>query len=172
MEGRTQALENDVVLSMKQANVASPSRIVPDERIREYFTDHGHRTAVSQRALQAHADPWLGHTQIDGVGYVVAELSPTVVIGVGEAADMLPVLGYLGRATAKMHCVADEDSSQTLVAFQCEEAIAAAIGDREDEFADSIVAFALDYARQTREDHRLFVDAFRDGRIKGVGSTA
>ena len=68
--------------------------------------------------------------------------------------------------------VADEDSAQTLVAFQCEEAIAAAIGDREEAFTDSIVTFALDYARQTREDHRLFVDAFRDGRIKGVGSTA
>lgn len=176
VEGRTQALENDVVLSMKQANVAAPSRIVPDERIREYFTDHGHRTAVSQRALQAHADPWLGHTQIDGVGYVVSELSPYEAdldwSDLTEPADMLPVLGYLGRATAKMHCVADEDSAQTLVAFQCEEAIATAIGDHEAAFADSIVAFALDYARQTREDHRLFVDAFRDGRMKGVGSTA
>lgn len=75
VEGRSQALENDVVLSMKQASVAAPSRIVPDPRIREYFTDHGHRTAVSQRALQAHADPWLGHTRIGGVGYVVSELA-------------------------------------------------------------------------------------------------
>jgi len=176
VEGHTQALENDVVLSMKQANVAAPSRIVPDERIREYFTDHGHRTAVSQRALQAHADPWLGHTQIDGTGYVVAELSPYEAdldwSDLTEPADMLPVLDHLGRATAKMHCVADEDSSQTLVTFQCEEAIAEVIGSRDTEFADSIVAFALDYARQTREDHRLFVDAFREGRIKGVGSTA
>ncbi len=139
VEGRTQALENDVVLSMKQANVAAPSRIVSDERIREYFTDHGHRTAVSQRALQAHADPWLGHTQIEGVGYVVAELSPYEAdldwSDLTEPADMLPVLDYLGRATAKMHCVADEDSAQTLVDFQCEEAIAAAIGSREEAFA-------------------------------------
>ncbi|WP_394615830.1 DUF2252 domain-containing protein [Lentzea sp. JNUCC 0626] len=176
VEGRSQALENDVVLSMKQANIAAPSRIVPDARIREYFTDHGHRTAVSQRALQAHADPWLGHTQIGGVGYVVAELSPYEAdldwSDLTEPADMLPVLDYLGRATAKMHCVSDSDSAQTLVDFQCEEAIAAAIGDRDSEFVASIVEFALDYARQTREDHRLFVDAFRDGRIKGVGATA
>ncbi|MFI6097030.1 DUF2252 domain-containing protein [Lentzea sp. NPDC051213] len=176
VEGRSQALENDVVLSMKQANVAAPSRIVADSRIRSYFTDHGHRTAVSQRALQAHADPWLGHTEIDGVGYVVAELSPYEAdldwSDLTEPADMLPVLGYLGRATAKMHCVADEDSAQTLVDFQCEEAIAAVIGGREAAFADSIVEFALEYAQQTREDHRLFVDAFREGRIKGVGSTA
>ncbi|MET9224880.1 DUF2252 domain-containing protein [Lentzea sp. NPDC003310] len=176
VEGRSQALENDVVLSMKQANVAAPSRVVADERIRSYFTDHGHRTAVSQRALQAHADPWLGHTQIDGVGYVVSELSPYEAdldwSDLTEPADMLPVLDYLGRATAKMHCVADSDSSQTLVDFQCEEAIAAVIGEREAEFTESIVEFALGYARRTREDHRLFVDAFRDGRIDGVGATA
>lgn len=175
VEGRTQALENDVVLSMKQANVAAPSRIVPDDRIRSYFTDHGHRTAISQRALQAHADPWLGHTSVDGVGYVVSELSPYVSdldwSDLSEPSDMVPVLGYLGRATAKMHCVADSDSSQTLVDFQCEEAIATAIGGRDTEFADSVVSFALRYAEQTREDHRLFVDAFRGGRIKGVDST-
>jgi uncharacterized protein (DUF2252 family) len=78
VEGPTQALENDVVLSMKQGNVAAPSRIVHDERIKGYFMHHGHRTAVSQRALQAHADPWLGYTEIDGVGFVVSELSPYV----------------------------------------------------------------------------------------------
>src|SRR3712207_8030008 len=61
VEGPTQALENDVVLSMKQGNVAAPSRVVRDERIERYFKHHGHRTAVSQRALQAHADPWLGY---------------------------------------------------------------------------------------------------------------
>ncbi|WP_285752315.1 DUF2252 domain-containing protein [Lentzea sp. NBRC 105346] len=176
VEGRSQALENDVVLSMKQANVAAPSRIVHDDYIRRYFTDHGHRTAVSQRALQAHADPWLGHTQIDGVGYIVSELSPYLSdldwSDLTEPADMLPVLGYLGRATAKMHCVADSDSSQTLVGFQVEEAIAAAIGGRDQEFTDWIVEFALRYAAQTREDHELFVDAFREGRIKGVDATA
>jgi hypothetical protein len=63
---------------MKQGNVAAPSRIVHDERIKGYFKHHGHRTAVSQRALQAHADPWLGYTEIDGTGFVVSELSPYV----------------------------------------------------------------------------------------------
>ncbi len=175
VEGRTQALENDVVLSMKQANVAAPSRIVSDARIRAYFTDHGHRTAVSQRALQAHADPWLGHTSIDGMGYVVAELSPYETdmdwSDLTEPAALRPVLEHLGRATAKMHCVSDSDSAQTLVDFQVEEAIAAVIGDREDEFVDAMADFGLRYAARTREDHRLFVDAFRDGRIKGVEST-
>lgn len=172
VEGRSQALENDVVLSMKQGNVAAPSRIVPDQRIRDYFAHEGHRTAVSQRALQAHADPWLGHTELEGIGFVVAELSPYASdldwSELTEPAEMQPVLDYLGRATAKMHCVSDTDSEQTLVDFQSEEAIAGAIGDRGEEFVRALTEFGMAYAEQSREDHRLFVDAFRGGQIPGV----
>jgi uncharacterized protein (DUF2252 family) len=171
VEGQTQALENDVLLSMKQGNVPAPSRVVDEERIRGYFLNEGHRTAVSQRALQAHADPWLGHTTIDGKGFVVSELSPYVSdldwSELTEPSEMDPVLAYLGRATAKMHCVSDSDSEQTLVDFQVEDAIGSAITD-EDEFTRSLTAFAMSYAQQTREDHRLFVDAFRGGQIPGV----
>src|SRR5689334_13586464 len=45
IEGRTQALENDVVLSMKQGNVAAPSRVVTDEAVSGAFEHPGHRTA-------------------------------------------------------------------------------------------------------------------------------
>jgi uncharacterized protein (DUF2252 family) len=176
VEGRTQALENDVVLSLKQGNVAAPSRIVPDERIRDYFRHHGHRTAVSQRALQAHADPWLGYTELDGTGFVVSELSPYVNdldwSELTEPDEMAPVLEYLGMATAKMHCVSDEDSDQTLVEFQSEEAIAAVIGSGEEEFVRALTEFGMRYAEQTRNDHRLFVDAFRGGKIPGVEAAA
>ncbi|RZQ62199.1 DUF2252 domain-containing protein [Amycolatopsis suaedae] len=172
VEGHSQALDNDVVLSMKQGNVPAPSRVVREERIRDYFRNEGHRTAVSQRALQAHADPWLGHTELNGTGFVVAELSPYVDdldwSELTEPSDMAPVLDYLGRATAKMHCVSDSDSEQTLVDFQCEEAIAGAIGSAEDEFVAELTEFGLAYAAQTRDDHRLFVDAFRNGEIPGV----
>ncbi len=41
VEGRTQALENDVVLSMKQGNVAAASRVVDDEAIGSYFEHAG-----------------------------------------------------------------------------------------------------------------------------------
>jgi uncharacterized protein (DUF2252 family) len=171
VEGHTQALENDVVLSMKQGNVPAASRIVDEPRIRGYFKNEGHRTAVSQRALQAHADPWLGHTAIDGVGFVVTELSPYTSdldwTELTEPAEMEPVLDYLGRATAKMHCVSDSDSEQDLVDFQSEEAIASVITD-EKAFVSTITTFAMAYAEQTREDHRLFVDAFRGGEIPGI----
>jgi uncharacterized protein (DUF2252 family) len=172
IEGPTQALENDVVLSMKQGNVAAPGRIVLDERIGRYFEHHGHRTAVSQRALQAHADPWLGYTQMDGVGFVVSELSPYVEdldwSDFTEPEEMAPVLDYLGRATAKVHCVADRDSDPTLVGFQTEDAIVAAVGGNEEEFVEEMVGFGMGYSEVARDDHRLFVDAFRNGQIPGL----
>jgi uncharacterized protein (DUF2252 family) len=172
VEGPTQALENDVVLSMKQGNVAAPSRIVRDERIRRYFKHHGHRTAVSQRALQAHADPWLGYAEIQGVGFVVSELSPYVEdldwSNITEPEEMAPVLDYLGRATAKVHCVADKDSDPTLVGFQTEDEIIEAISDKEEEFVKGMVEFGTRYSEIARDDHRLFVDAFRNGQIPGL----
>ena len=151
IEGFNQALDNDIVLAMKQGNVAAPSRVVDDAAVHEYFKHHGHRTAVSQRALQAHADPLLGYTEIDGVGYVVAELSPYEAdldwSELTEPDELTEVIEQLGRAVAKVHCVGDADSDQELVEFQTEDAIAERIGDRDDEFVDDMVEFGLDYAK-------------------------
>lgn len=172
VEGRSQALENDVILSMKQGNVAAPSRVVDDPRIREYFKHHGHRTAVSRRALQANTDPWLGYTEIDGVGFVVQELSPYEEDldwgGLTEPEEMLSVLDDLGRATAKIHCVSDSDSDHTLVGFQVEDAISSVIGTDESAFVEDMVRFGTEYAEVVRDDHRLFVDAFRNHQIPGL----
>jgi uncharacterized protein (DUF2252 family) len=175
IEGYNQALDNDIVLSMKQGNVAAPSRVVTSAELAGYFHHHGHRTAISQRALQAHADPLLGYTELDGVGYVVSEVSPYEAdldwSELTEPAEILPVVDQLGRATAKMHCVSDSDSDHSLVPFQTEEAIAAVIGDRDDEFIESVTGFARDYGAIVRDDHRLFVETFRNDEIPGVRST-
>ncbi|MCW2696907.1 MAG: uncharacterized protein JWR62_1992 [Modestobacter sp.] len=175
LEGYDQALENDVVLSVKQGNVPAPSRIVPDPEIRSYFEHEGHRTAMSQRALQANASQFLGHTEIGGVGFVVSELSPYEVDldweDLTEPEEIGPVLDQLGRATAKLHCVGDADSDHTLVPFQTEEAITTMIGGRREEFITDVVDFAHAYAHRTRNDHRLFVDAFRAGEIPGISSS-
>lgn len=175
IEGFNQALDNDVVLSMKQGNVAAPSRVVEDPEVHAYFEHQGHRTAVSQRALQAHADPLLGYTDIDGVGFVVSELSPYEAdldwSELTEPDELSEVIEQLGQAVAKVHCVSDADSDQSLVDFQTEEAIVAVIGDREDEFVTDMVEFALSYASTVRDDHRHFVEAFREGRMPGVSAT-
>ena len=172
VEGRTQALENDVVLSMKQGNVAAASRVVSDREIERYFEHQGHRTAVSQRALQAHADPWLGWCSLGGVGQVVKEVSPYEADidwdQVSDLDEILELLAHLGRATAKVHCVSDAGSEQALVDFQTEDAIMAVVDGREDELAEDLVRFGRAYGDLARDDHRRFVDAFRNGRIPGV----
>ena len=172
IEGRTQALENDVVLSMKQGNIAAPSRVVRDERISDAFEHAGHRTAVSQRALQAHADPWLGWCELRGEGQLVKELSPYEADldwdAVSEPEEIIPLLRSLGQATAKVHCVSDAGSDQPLVDFQTEEAIAEAVGDEDEAFAKDLADFGAAYGELARDDHRRFVDSFRNGAIPGL----
>ena len=174
VEGFSQALDNDVVLSMKQANIPAVSRFVDSGEVDAYFDHEGHRTVVSQRALQVHTDPLLGYTTLDGVGYVVSEVSPYEVdldwSIITEPDDIAAVVDLLGRATAKIHCASDEDSEQDLVDFQVEEAIAESVDRRRREFTAWVTDFGMEYANRVREDHALFVHEFREGRI-GVSAT-
>ncbi len=174
VEGQTEALENDVILSMKQANVPAISHVISDKKIADYFEHQGHRTAVSQRALQAHADPWLGWCELDGEGFVVSELSPYEADldwdDVTEPSEILPLVRSLGQATAKIHCVSDAGSEQSLVSFQTEEAIMNAVDGRESELASELAEFGAAYAHLVRDDHRRFVDAFRNGSMRGVSA--
>ena len=164
------------MLSMKQAQTPAVSRVVSDERIRSYFQHEGHRTAVSQGALQAHADPWVGWCELDGVGQVIKELSPYEADldwdVVTELDEMLPLVHDLGRATAKVHCVSDEGSEHPLVDVNVEAKITDVIGGRDDEFVARPGGVRRRYGALTREDHRRFVDAFRNGMIPGSKPTS
>ncbi|MEU0571783.1 DUF2252 domain-containing protein [Nonomuraea sp. NPDC005983] len=172
LEGRSQALENDVILYMKQAQVPAVARYVTDEKVVKYFHHQGHRTAESQRALQAYADPWLGYTTLDGVGQLVAEVSPySADLGwddVNEPAEVRAIMRDLGRAVARMHSVADDESSHDLVDFSTEESIVAVVNGDRPGFVAMLVDFAHRYGAQAREDHQRFVDLFRNGRLPGV----
>ncbi|GIH98751.1 DUF2252 domain-containing protein [Planobispora takensis] len=172
LEGHTQALENDVILYMKQAQVPAVARYITDEKVRGYFKHQGHRTAESQRALQAYADPWLGYTTLNGVGQMVAEVSPYSTDldwgDVNEPEELASVVGDLGTAVARMHSVADDESSHDLVDFSTEDAIVSVIDGDEKGFTAMLVDFAHAYGAQARTDHQLFVDLFRNGRLPGL----
>ena len=172
VEGFSQALDNDVVLSMKQANIPAVSRFVDSKTVDAYFENEGHRTVVSQRALQVHTDPLLGYTTLGRGGYVVSEVSPYEVdldwSDLTEPEDIAEVVDMLGRATAKIHCASDEDSEQDLVDFQVEEAIASSLDRRRKEFTAWLTDWGMAYAVRVRDDHALFVEAFRDGLGRGL----
>jgi uncharacterized protein (DUF2252 family) len=172
LEGHTQALENDIVVYMKQAQVPAVSRFITDARVREYFRHQGHRTCESQQALQAHADPWVGYTTLDGVGQIVAEVSPYAAdldwADVNEPEELSQVVRDLGRATARMHSVADDESDHDLVNFSTEEAIVAMVDKDDAGFRQMLGAFGHEYGARARADHQIFVDLFRNGRLPGV----
>ncbi|MFJ8886257.1 DUF2252 domain-containing protein [Streptomyces sp. NPDC102402] len=172
LEGNSDALENDVVIYLKQAQTPAVSRHVTDASVREYFQHEGHRTVISQRALQAHADPWLGWTELDGSGQLVAEVSPYAVdldwSDIDEPEEIAAVVADLGRATATMHSAADDESGHSLVPFSTERAIDAAIAADEEGFAELLTDFAHSYGARARADHQIFVDLFRNGRIPGL----
>jgi uncharacterized protein (DUF2252 family) len=172
VEGQTQALENDIIIYMKQAAPAAPSRTNTDPEIAGFFEHDGHRTVISQRALQAYADPWLGYTTLDGIGQLVAEASPYVTDldwdDINDRDDILSMLGYLGQAVAKIHCVSDEDSDRTLVPFSTDQAISDAVSGREDDFVQDMKAFGQGYGSVVRDDYELFVDAFRNRQFPGL----
>ncbi|MER5254872.1 MULTISPECIES: DUF2252 domain-containing protein [unclassified Streptomyces] len=173
LEGNSDALENDVVIYLKQAQTPAVSRHITDGAVRDYFQHEGHRTVISQRALQAHADPWLGWTELDGAGQLVAEVSPYAVdldwSDIDDWDEIAAVIADLGRATATMHSAADDESGHSdLVPFSTERAIDAAIAADEEGFAGLLVDFAHEYGARARRDHQIFVDLFRNGRIPGL----
>ncbi|MBM7170363.1 DUF2252 domain-containing protein [Streptomyces sp. G44] len=173
LEGNSDALENDVVIYLKQAQTPAVSRHITDPAVRGYFRHEGHRTVISQRALQAHADPWLGWTELDGAGQLVAEVSPYAVdldwSDIDDLEEISAVVADLGRATATMHAAADDESGHSdLVPFSTERAIDAAIAADEAGFAELLVDFAHTYGARARADHQIFVDLFRNGRIPGL----
>ncbi len=172
VEGPSQALENDIIIGMKRAQSAAPSRAIQDARVNQFFKHDGHRTVLSQRALQAHADPWLGYTSLEGAGQFVTEISPyngdMEWDDINALKDILETVGYLGQAVAKIHCTSDVDSDNTLVPFSVEGAISDAVKGREEKFVKMIVDFGEQYGQTVRNDYALFVDSFRNHRFPGL----
>jgi uncharacterized protein (DUF2252 family) len=172
LEGETEALENDTLISMKTALPSSAARYVNDEKVKAYFKHEGHRTAVSQLALQANADPFLGYSSLDGVGMFVTEVSPYTASldwdDINDMDDLVQLVTELGRCIAKIHCVSDDDSDQTLINYSTDQAINSVLDGREAEFVAYMTSFGEQYADCVRNDHRLFVDLFRNKKIPGI----
>ena len=74
----------------------------------------------------------------------------------------------IGRQYATLR--SDEDSDQDLVDIQVEKAIVSSLQGRRREFNEWLGQWGIDYAARVREDHALFVDAFREGGM-GIAST-
>ncbi|MFF0626025.1 DUF2252 family protein [Streptomyces sp. NPDC004296] len=171
LEGGSDVLESDVVLTMRQVPAPALARHRPVPEVTEHVRHEGHRAALARRALQAHADPWLGWTALNGTGLLVGEVSPYAV-GLDWSAldapeEIAAAVAGLGRVTAAAHAAGDGKDRHPLVPFRPERAVDAAIAADEDGFGPLLADAALAAASRARADHRIFVELLRDDRFPG-----
>ncbi|CAF0847923.1 unnamed protein product [Adineta ricciae] len=182
IEGRTETLENDIILYMKPAQKSAVSYVVHSEQLAKYFKHDGVRTVLCSYAMQASTPRWLGYTQLNSVPCMVDSITAHAVDldwkDINDLNDILEVVQYLGRATAKIHCVADSDCVNTPKEVEClpfsiiprdtEKAIRAAVEGQVNEFIDDMIEFGMVYGELVRRDHSLFFEAFRNNQIPGL----
>ena len=171
--GPDETLDNDVILAIKQSRPSAVAIAVKDQNIKDYFKNQGQRAAISRRALQApNVDQWLGYSEMDGAGVLVSEVSPYGASpewnDINDFGELQQLVKELGRVVAKIHCVSDEDSEQKLVNGSADKAILASFAGREAQFTTAVRDWSEAYAQRTRDDHRLFADAFRNGEFPSL----
>ena len=160
---------------MKQGNIPAPSRVVDDAGCTS--TSSTRATARRSRSGRCRPTPTRGSAGASSAATARSSRSSprtrTTSTGarISEPDEIVPLLRYLGQATAKVHCVSDAASDQPLVDFEIEEALMEAIGDEDERFAADLAEFGAAYGELARDDHRRFVDAFRNGAIPGVGES-
>ena len=140
VEGRSETLENDVVLYMKPAQKSAVSYVVHNPTLDEYFKHDGLRTVLCSYAMQASTPKWLGYTTLGStpclVDAVTAHSEDLDWSDINDFKDVVEVIQYLGKAMgktkisnecfhflffclAKIHCVADADCLNTPKDIAC-----------------------------------------------------
>ncbi|MNI21142.1 hypothetical protein D3C73_746480 [compost metagenome] len=161
-EGGEQALD-DIVIEVKEVRAPVPAYFMPyNESFWTYFGHQGKRVIVTQQAMHHEADPYLGFLTMDDRDFYVRERSPykkrLKVDKWAGTEELLSVLDYMGRITAKLHARADADMELGLISYHSEDEIYRAIGPDTDAFCDYIANWAIAYAHQVEEDYALFTE--------------
>lgn len=138
-------------LQVKQAGAS-----VYEEHLRKSrYRNHGARVANGKRLIQSATDIFVGWTSFDGVDFYVRQFRDMKIIPDSEriAPGLVPFATACGEVLARAHARTGDPV-----------AIAAYLG-KGGRFADSMVAFARDYADQTERDHAGFVRAIGRGAV-------
>jgi uncharacterized protein (DUF2252 family) len=122
--------------------------------------NHGQRVVVGQRLMQSASDLFLGWARsVDGHDFYIRQLRDMKISPLIEGLDAGDLRSYgraCGWALARAHARSGDPAS-----------IAGYMGASE-VFDDALADFAVEYADQTHKDHRAFVKAIRQGRIKAT----
>lgn len=107
LEGRTETLENDIVLYMKPAQKSAVSYVVRNSIVDEYFKHDGLRTVMCSYAMQASTPQWLGYTTLGNVPCLVdavtAHSEDLDWSDVSDFKEFVEIVQYLGRAIGRLH---------------------------------------------------------------------
>ena len=109
IEGRSETLENDVVLYMKPAQKSAVSYVVRNATVDEYFKHDGLRTVLCSYAMQASTPKWLGYSTLRSVPCLVdavtAHSEDLDWKDINDLKDVIEVVQYLGRATGEIEFI-------------------------------------------------------------------
>jgi uncharacterized protein (DUF2252 family) len=140
-----------------QFKEARPSALEPYAGKGRYAY-HGERVVTGQRMLQSASDIFLGWTRDDqGHDYYFRQLRDmkmTVNVVDMPREDWIEYIKLCGWALARAHARTGDAAH-----------ISGYLGEK-DVFDEAIAKFALAYADQTEADHRVFVKALRNGKLR------
>ncbi len=107
IEGRSETLENDIVLYMKPAQKSAVSYVVQNPSLDQYFKHDGLRTVLCSYAMQASTPKWLGYTTLGSipclVDAVTAHSEDLDWSDINDFKDVIEVVQYLGKAMGRMY---------------------------------------------------------------------
>ncbi len=148
--------DDPLFLQIKQANAS----VLEPYAGKSLHRNHGQRVVVGQRLMQAASDSFLGWTVSQrGRHLYVRQLRDMKISADIDAMDDDTLRRYVeacGWALARAHARAGDAAM-----------IASYMGSSRT-FDEAICDFAGDYADQAERDHKAFVKAIRDGRVKAV----
>lgn len=153
----------DLILEMKQAQSSVPSLFVPAYLQEVEKVHQGRRIVTSQKAMQAHEDPYLGYVTMQGKEYYVRERSPykkkLKAKHIKSQDDLENVLSIQGQITAKIHARADMDAGidVDILHHHADVVIIESIGVSDAEFTRQIQRWSSAYAARTTLDFKVFL---------------
>jgi uncharacterized protein (DUF2252 family) len=148
--------DDPLFLQIKQANTS----VLEPYAGKSLHSNHGQRVVVGQRLMQSASDSFLGWTQGHrGRHFYVRQLRDMKLSAIIEGFDDQVLRGYAeacGWALARAH--ARSGDAAMISGYMGSGGI----------FDEAICDFAVDYADQAERDHKAFVKAVREGRIKAL----
>lgn len=156
--------EEDLILEMKQAQTSVPSLFLPVYRPEAETVHQGRRVITSQKAMQAHEDPYLGYLTIEKKEYYVRERSPykkkLKAKHIKSQEDLENVLCIQGQITAKIHARADQDAGlqEKILTHHADVEIIQAIGVSDTAFLEQIERWSEAYVMRTKLDYQVFLE--------------